>query len=265
MMYNLVFAAGHGGRDTGAIGVGGIREKDVNLVTTLAARDCLEEEFEGHNIIMTRTTDVFVTLPEQRKIAHNVNADGFIEVHYNAATPTGHGFETFTLRAPDDRVFPITRVMQRKVHNAVMDYVGPLGLADRGMKQGRYYHMVGTNAPCLLVECAFLTSTHDYEIVRTKQVQQNIGRAIAYGVAEAFKLPRKQQAPAPVPPDVPPISSDFEIIRPVYIYVEGIQTNVHAWLTKYEGKYKSVGMLVELAEALGYKIEGKGDRINLWK
>ncbi len=190
----IVLAAGHGGRDPGAIG-NDLVEKELNLTTTLAARNFLNRYYSGHKVVLTRDSDVYVSHTAQRNIATRENADIFVEIHYNSfRDPGGNGFETFILSS--NNIFDSTIRNQRKIHNACMDYLEPLGMRDRGMKRSRHWHLVNTPTSVVLVEGGFLSSPHDSAIIRPKEVQEGIGKAIGQGIANALSLPTKTSEPA---------------------------------------------------------------------
>lgn len=79
----IVIDPGHGGRDPGAIGPNGVKEKDVVLAVGLALRDELGKK-SNLNVFMTRTTDKFIPLRERTQFANKKNADLFISIHANS-------------------------------------------------------------------------------------------------------------------------------------------------------------------------------------
>ena len=93
----VVLDAGHGGKDPGAIGKYGTKEKDVALDITKRAGRLLEKS--GIKVVYTRDEDVFIPLLDRTKIANDSNGKLFVSIHANAnKNRKVQGFETFLLR-----------------------------------------------------------------------------------------------------------------------------------------------------------------------
>ncbi|MBP5573783.1 MAG: N-acetylmuramoyl-L-alanine amidase [Bacteroidales bacterium] len=95
----VVIDAGHGGKDTGALGAIS-KEKDLNLTVALLTGEYIKKNLPDVKVIYTRERDVFVTLNERAVIANRNNADVFISIHCNSAGSKGSsavGAETFVL------------------------------------------------------------------------------------------------------------------------------------------------------------------------
>ena len=123
--FTLVIDAGHGGRDTGAIGKGKVKEKDLTLKYALAFGRMVEQNSPGVKVIYTRKTDTFVELYRRAEIANKNKADLFISIHINSL-PKGkiaHGFQTYTL-GTSKRTGKMTGVLENlevaKRENAVI-------------------------------------------------------------------------------------------------------------------------------------------------
>lgn len=83
----LVIDAGHGGKDPGARGLF-TNEKDLTLGIALRVGKMIKDSLRGVNVVYTRTSDIYPTLPERHQIANQANADLFISIHINATA--GH-------------------------------------------------------------------------------------------------------------------------------------------------------------------------------
>jgi N-acetylmuramoyl-L-alanine amidase len=190
----IVVDPGHGGHDPGAIGHSGLQEKDVVLAIGLKLRELLRDEL-GLDVVMTRSTDVFIPLEERTAIANKVNADLFLSVHANAAAnKNASGIETYYLNlAKTEKAAQLAAkengtslekvsVLQAILFDLMANYKlnDSAHLADEvqkalhkkaralypdsknlGVKQGPFYVLVGATMPSILVETAFLTNTQE--------------------------------------------------------------------------------------------------------
>jgi N-acetylmuramoyl-L-alanine amidase len=99
----VVIDAGHGGKDTGAIGKAGTREKDVNLAIAKELARVLQEKL-GVEVVMTRTKDTYVSLGQRVQAANRADADLFVSVHSNAhRNRKFSGIETYYLNTTSNR------------------------------------------------------------------------------------------------------------------------------------------------------------------
>jgi N-acetylmuramoyl-L-alanine amidase len=93
----IVIDAGHGGKDSGAVGKKG-KEKDIALSIALKVGAYIEQNIPDVKVIYTRKTDVFPELKERAEIANNADADLFLSIHVNAHTrPSAKGTLTLVL------------------------------------------------------------------------------------------------------------------------------------------------------------------------
>src|SRR5205823_8030430 len=86
----VVIDAGHGGDDRGAVGPGGVYEKNVTLAIARRLADALNET-PGIKAILTRDSDFFIPLHERYAIAEKVKADLFVSIHCNSSRRRGRG------------------------------------------------------------------------------------------------------------------------------------------------------------------------------
>src|SRR5207237_5947933 len=99
----IVLDPGHGGRDPGAIGPGGLTEKEVVLDVAQHLRDLLRDRL-GKKVLMTRDKDVFVELDDRAKFANGHKADLFISIHINSHPRRAtHGIEMYHFGIASDR------------------------------------------------------------------------------------------------------------------------------------------------------------------
>lgn len=190
----VVIDAGHGGLsnqrynghsgDSGAVSPHtGLKEKDVNLAAALKLQQ--ELEARGYNVIMTRSTDVYITLMERANIANQANADVFISLHHNSiANPNVRGIMTLYCPTFESE---IKSVDQYPLAKAIQDQlVAQLGVQDRGViKRPELVVIRETKMPAVLVELGFLTNAREAQVVATDEYQRNAAKAIADGM-EAY-------------------------------------------------------------------------------
>jgi N-acetylmuramoyl-L-alanine amidase len=93
----IVIDPGHGGKDPGATGFRGTREKDVNLAAALELSRVLKERGD-FDVLLTRDEDVFIPLSERSEMANARSADLFVSLHCNAAgSKRENGFEVYSV------------------------------------------------------------------------------------------------------------------------------------------------------------------------
>lgn len=213
----IVVDAGHGGHDPGALGVGGVREKDVVLQIALRLAAKLKEEL-GLDVVLTRSTDVFVELKERTAIANQVGADLFVSIHANAAlNRNSSGIETYYLNlaktekvaqlAAQENGTSLEKVsllqavlfdlmanyklndsahLADEVQKAVYRKVGAKysGVKNLGVKQGPFYVLVGATMPSILVETAFLSNEREESRLKDPDYQECTTEGIVEGIRE---------------------------------------------------------------------------------
>lgn len=169
--FKVVIDAGHGGKDPGAPSVNGRWEKEFNLAVARKVNAILEQE-DGITPYMTRNTDVFVELADRAAFANNLNADIFVSIHANRYTPSIRGAETYYKR-PDSAELAST------LHKHL---VKGTGLPDRGVRTANFLVIRETTMPAVLLECGYLSNTHDAKALFTESVQNRIAQEIAAGI-----------------------------------------------------------------------------------
>jgi len=212
----VIIDPGHGGSDPGAIGVGGLREKDVTL--RLSRLLAAKLRSMGFRVVATRDRDRFVSLEERTAIAEGSNGDVFISLHANAARRRSvQGIETFYPDANHER--HSLRVAMREngvsknqlndLHLTLskfrMDEISPQSkrlaslVQDRlasslprkygkiqnlGAKKGPFYVLFLSNMPAILVEAGFLTNKADAKRLRNDDYLESVATQISTGLKQ---------------------------------------------------------------------------------
>lgn len=211
----VVIDAGHGGKDPGCHG-GHAQEKHVCLSMALMLGEQIKKNYPHINVVYTRKTDVFVELDERAKIANRNNADLFICIHANAASPAAYGTETYvlglhrtesqqavaarenaTIHLEDDggkkyEEFQMTpdAIIARQIQLSVfldqsISFADKLqlefkniGRYDRGVKQAGFLVLYKTTMPSVLIETGFLTNPKEEEFLSDSTTQRQMANAM---------------------------------------------------------------------------------------
>lgn len=213
----IVIDAGHGGHDSGTLGVDGLQEKDVVLDVALRLGKMLHERL-GAEIIYTRSDDTFIPLETRTAIANKAQADLFLSIHANSSSDaSARGVETYYLNftsAPDalqvaarenavsDRsVYQLSDLVKKIALKEKIDESrefasdvesslysglerGNSGLKNRGVKRAPFVVLIGANMPSILAEISFVTNPRDAEQLRQPEYRQRVAESLYKGVAK---------------------------------------------------------------------------------
>jgi N-acetylmuramoyl-L-alanine amidase len=212
----VVVDAGHGGRDTGALGPKGTREKDVALAIGKAL--AVKLKALGFTVVLTRQDDRYLSLDERTRIANEARADLFVSVHCNAARRRKlTGIETWTLNVASNRYAARlaafenadadrsasdlrliladlatranaddSRDIAQSVQSALVRAMRTRGekVTDHGIKHALFYVLLGARMPAILVETGFISNPVEETRLRSRDRQRAAAEAIAAGVRE---------------------------------------------------------------------------------
>lgn len=173
--YLIVIDAGHGGHDNGASGVAGNREKDYNLAVANKLVKLLSQ-YKEFQIVVTRSTDVYLTLKERADMANELNADLFLSIHANSFTPTSRGTETFYYNKNSEE-------FARLVHSYL---VKATGFPDRKVQTQPFYVIKNTKMPATLTETGFLSNEIENKQLMSPDFQDKIAQALATAIREYY-------------------------------------------------------------------------------
>ena len=210
----VVLDPGHGGKDVGAAGAMGVREKDVTLDITHRVAPILGAQ--GIQVVLTRDDDRFVSLEERTARANAFNADLFVSIHCNASEARGRrGIETYVLDTTRDEI--ATRVAAREnetTQAASAELASILGgmkmaddaprsmrlaqllqrasvaalelkyadVVDGGVHTAGFYVLVGARMPSVLFEASYLSNATEEQRLGSEQGRQLLADAIANAI-----------------------------------------------------------------------------------
>lgn len=177
----IVVDAGHGGKDPGAMSPMSpnkeqLVEKHLTLDIAFRLKRLLESA--GYKVVMTRTDDTYVPLPERVSIANNAKADAFISVHLNSfPIPGGQCGTEVYYWTPQS--YPLAESIYRNL-------LALLGRKGNGIRRRQLYVVRHTNMPSVLVEPCYLNHPEEEELLRDENFRERIALAIYRGIAEFF-------------------------------------------------------------------------------
>ncbi|MBT2288527.1 N-acetylmuramoyl-L-alanine amidase [Paenibacillus albidus] len=170
----IVLDAGHGAKDSGAVGVTGKYEKNFNLAIVMKAAELLKQE-DKFDVVLTRSDDTFLELKERVAIANNLKADLFISVHANSSgSSSASGTETYYKREASKA---LAKVMHKYLVQAT-------GLSDRGVRSGNFHVIRETKMPAVLLEVGYLSNKKDEALLFTEDLQNKVAASMVSGIKE---------------------------------------------------------------------------------
>jgi N-acetylmuramoyl-L-alanine amidase len=206
----IVIDPGHGGHDPGAQ-VRGLNEADLTLDVALRLERLLEKE-PGLEVVLTRRTNVYLSLEERTEIANREGADLFLSVHANTSrNVNASGVETYFLSFAGSPEAEAVAARENSSHLGEMhklpdiiraitlnnkldesrDFAGMVqealvtrlrrsnaSLANRGVKKAPFVVLIGAEMPSVLAEVSFMTNKKDLQLLKTATYKQRIAEAL---------------------------------------------------------------------------------------
>lgn len=206
----IVIDPGHGGEDPGAIGPGGISEKEITLDIALKLKELLQKSSDL-KVILTREKDVYVPLEVRTAIANSERAGLFVSIHANATRNKNiSGFEVYTLNFTKDphaieiaasenavssktigeleslikRILLNTKKgesvnLARFIENDLRKHTNVRSL---GVKEAPFYVLIGAEMPSILVEVGFISNPDDRNRLRLDSFRRNVAQGLFDGI-----------------------------------------------------------------------------------
>jgi len=216
----IVIDAGHGGRDPGAIGKNGLKEKDIVLkVANLLAKK-IREKLDCQ-VILTRERDTHLPLEKRTAIANIKKADLFVSLHVNAHKYSKvQGMETYFLNIALDEdsmnlaarenatskknisdlqtilndLMLNTKInessrLAKFVHNGMVEGLRKKykSVKGRGVRQAPFYVLIGADMPAILVEIGYITNSVENKRLCSEAYLNEVASGIARGIDSYIK------------------------------------------------------------------------------
>ena len=221
LLDTIIIDAGHGGKDPGAIGIGGLQEKTVTLDVSKKLGKLLEQNLDVNVIYTRETNEEFIHLRKRTKIANESNGKLFISIHANSSESSrASGFETYFLRPGkwDNATETVQREndvikLEEETHHykdysneevilgnmILSEYIKQseelaagiqnqldkvLNIKNRGVKQAGFYVLTELDMPHVLIELGFLSNKKDARLLNKSRYRQKMAEAIFRAIVE---------------------------------------------------------------------------------
>jgi N-acetylmuramoyl-L-alanine amidase len=177
----ILLDPGHGGKESGAAGPTGYLEKEVNLVVSKLFRDELVKQ--GATVVMTRDTDVEVSLGDRTAMIHQEEPTIAFSIHYNALPDSGDAENTMGIGSfwYHPQAHSLAVFIQKYL-------VNKLNRPDYGVFWNNLALTRPHAAPSVLLELGFMINPQEFEWLTNPQQQQKLAMVLAEGVVEWFKI-----------------------------------------------------------------------------
>jgi N-acetylmuramoyl-L-alanine amidase len=188
---NVVIDPGHGGNEPGAVGPGGLVEKDVNFAIAQDVKGQLEAQ--GAAVVLTRTGDQNTTIKTRAEIATALHPQVFLSIHHNAspdgpsAVPGNEAY--YQIASPDSK--RLAGLLWEEITNAFTPYdVAWVADTDHGAKYrpssngGDYYGILrrGAGTTTVLSEAAFISNPPEEKLLATEEFRHVEAVAIVHAI-----------------------------------------------------------------------------------
>lgn len=175
MAKKIFIDPGHGGNDSGAVGINNLLEKDINLSVAKKVQDLLKSK--GLEVILSRTNDKTLSLNDRTSAANSSKADCFISIHCNAFNGEACGVETYSYSTN-------TNDLATDIHEELLK--SKCYTKNRGTKTANFYVIKHTNMRACLIELGFIDNIEDSKLLLQKQ--DNLAEAIARGICKYLNI-----------------------------------------------------------------------------
>lgn len=210
---------GHGGKDTGAIGVGGVYEKDVVLAMAKKLKKYIDAQ-PGMRAVLTRDRDIFIPLGKRVRLAHKMDADIFISIHADSfpdrsarggsvyvlstrgassvmarilARSENASLNDIKLRGRDSDVAFVLSDLSREANirasrKLARDVLGSMGrsvkLHKHSVQAANFAVLKSIDMPSMLIETAFVSNPTEARKLKNDFFQNRMAKSIALGVTK---------------------------------------------------------------------------------
>lgn len=213
----IVIDPGHGGHDGGAVGKRGLKEKTITLDIAKRLKNLIERSMPHVEVVLTRSSDIYVSLEDRIRIAHRKPGDLFLSLHVNSSeSKAAGGFEIYSLDVASDRHAERLAARENKIENKNSKGVNFIladlrsfsnrrdsdrlakavanglkaqlsrkkmatSISDRGYNQA-IFHVLFVKMPAVLAELFFISNPKEEKLLSDAASRDAIARGLFVGV-----------------------------------------------------------------------------------
>jgi N-acetylmuramoyl-L-alanine amidase len=172
----VVIDAGHGGHDRG--GMPGQRVPEKGYTLDVAKRLSTVLQAAGFRTVLTRSSDVFISLGDRCRIANRQRNAIFVSIHFNGASNyDAYGIETYYYGGRR------SASLASAIHRSILSATGTM---DRRVRSRGFYVLRRTSTPAVLCELGFLTNRKEAGRIATAAYRQKLAEGIARGIQRCY-------------------------------------------------------------------------------
>lgn len=172
----IIIDPGHGGKDPGALGKTK-QEKEINLELALNLQENLLSLMPEKQVLLTRDSDIYITLKDRVKVIEKYKDSIFISLHANSSTYTSAtGYEIFySKKLTKNKELALT--LLEKIES---DFPS---LRNRGLKNGNLFVLENSDVPSVLIEIGFISNENEEKLISSSEfllkLSQTISKALS--------------------------------------------------------------------------------------
>lgn len=189
ILAKIFLDAGHGGKDSGAVG-NGIQEKDI-VLKIAKKMEALLKNYSNADVMLSRSSDVFLSLSERTQKANRWGADVLLSIHINSAAATSaKGFESFRITNAGSS----TTSFQNVIHQEIMRKIGS-DIQDRGKKTANFHMLRESAMKACLTENLFISNSADAAKLKSDSFLDKVAEGHVNGLEKFLGLKRLDRPP----------------------------------------------------------------------
>jgi N-acetylmuramoyl-L-alanine amidase len=263
----VVIDAGHGGKDPGKVGIGGVLEKDITLKVALYLERLLQEA--GINTVMVRTDDRDLADPNARirkaqdlarrvELANKPGIDIFVSLHANSFPKSSvSGGQVFYYPSSQQG-----KILAQAIQNSFKQNLPP---NRREIMPGEYYVLVQSKVPAVVVEMGFLSNPGESGLLAKPDYQEKLAKVICQGIIQYFASVSTVSERIDKPAYSPRLFAGEDTIYIFFPHSESTETSLQPEVYHLQEQEKNYTLTDKMVLAINRLLKGPDSTSGLFK